>query len=233
MSKVWRIFKVYEWIFLLLCVAAFISLGVIYHSPILELISVFLGLAAVSLNLKRKKYAFFVYSFYVLFYGIVSFIEKQYGEAILNIFYNLPVYLFTLYKYYIRDRKQGEEKSDFSIKQLSKKNLIIIICLIPVITIAYGFILKSINSALPFLNALSTSFALVACYLASKASLSQWIFWILYSACLVAIWTINYFSQDGTGLLYLVLNAVYIIINLYGLITWIITKERKNENSHN
>ena len=89
------------------------------------------------------------------------------------------------------------------------------------------------NSALPFLNALSTSFALVACYLASKASLSQWVFWILYSACLVAIWTINYFSQDGTGLLYLVLNAVYIIINLYGLITWIITKERKNENSHN
>ena len=118
------IFSLLEWVMILCCLITFITLGVIYKSSIFEIVSVIFGLFAVTLNMKRKKYAFAVYSLYVLIYGIVSIVQKQYGEGILNLVYNLPVYLYTLYKYYFSKNKN--DTSDFKISKLlndlDKKN---------------------------------------------------------------------------------------------------------------
>lgn len=227
------IFSLLEWVMILCCLITFITLGVIYKSSIFEIVSVIFGLFAVTLNMKRKKYAFAVYSLYVLIYGIFSIIQKQYGEGILNLVYNLPVYLYTLYKYYFSKNKN--DTSDFKISKLSYKGYILIGILIPLITVSYGYILTLIDSKLPFLNALATSFALIACFLASKGNISQWIFWILYSASLVAVWAINFQNGGEAGLLYLVLNSIYILINLYSLILWMkdLKKERIDENNDN
>ena len=62
------IFNLFEWIIALLSLITFITLGIIYHSSPFEIISVILGLFAAMLNMKRKKYAFIVYSLYVLIF---------------------------------------------------------------------------------------------------------------------------------------------------------------------
>ena len=97
-KKFINIFKYYEWIFVIASLITLITLGIVYKSGALELISVILGLLSATLNGKRKKYAFFFYTVYVILYGTVSFIEKQYGEGVLNLCINLPIYLFTLYR---------------------------------------------------------------------------------------------------------------------------------------
>lgn len=226
-KKFINIFKYYEWIFVIASLITLITLGIVYKSGALELISVILGLLSATLNGKRKKYAFFFYTVYVILYGAVSFIEKQYGEGVLNLCINLPIYLFTLYKFYIRDRKK-ENTGEFNITSIKKIEIILIIIFVPLVCGLYGYILSLFNSKLPYLNALATAFAVVACYLASKTSLYQWIFWNLYSVVLTVIWAINFTSNGSNGLLYLALNIIYFIINIYCLIIWINIKKEKN-----
>ena len=232
------IFKWFEWIFVIGSLITLVTLSIIYKSPILEIISVIFGLLSAVLNCKRKKYAFFIYAIYVILYGAFAFAQAQYGEGILNTCINLPIYLYTIYKYYIKDhikkkneKNSGEVKeknSNFKIGTLTKKMIIVIVIIIPLVTGLYGYILSLINSNYPYVNALATSFALVAVFLTSMGVTWQWLFWTFYSSTNAVLWSLN-FANSNEGLLYIVLSCIYVTINTYSLITWI--KEKKLQES--
>lgn len=210
-------FSVFEIILYLICIALFVFLAFFYKSNIFELISTLLGLISVSLNSKKITQCFFFYVFYVLIYGIVSFVNKQYGEGILNLCYNLPVYLITIYNLFIR--KKSENKEDI-IRTLEKKEWIVILIVIPIITVFYGIVLSMIGSRNPYLNSLATAFSVVSVFLASRLVKHQWLFWVLYSLVLIFIWFSNFSQNSQTGVLYLVLNIIYIVLNIKGYINW-------------
>ncbi len=238
MKRLLKIFNLYELIFITISLLLLIGLGIynlIFNFSVLnifELISVILGLLAATLNGKRKKYAFFFYSVYVTIYGIISFISKQYGEGVLNIAINLPMYLYTIYNYYIKDKKSDKNiessQKDFKINKINKYMIIGIILFIPIITGLYGFILSLLKSNYPYLNALATSLALVSVFLATKGILEQWYFWIFYSIILIVIWILNYINSGSSGLLYIALNIIYVIVNTYFLIKWYIIYKKQN-----
>lgn len=238
MKRLLKIFNLYELIFITISLLLLIGLGIynlIFNFSVLnifELISVILGLLAATLNGKRKKYAFFFYSVYVTIYGIISFISKQYGEGVLNIAINLPMYLYTIYNYYIKDKRSDKNiessQKDFKINKINKYMIIGIILFIPIITGLYGFILSLLKSNYPYLNALATSLALVSVFLATKGILEQWYFWIFYSIILIVIWVLNYINSGSSGLLYIALNIIYVIVNTYFLIKWYIIYKKQN-----
>lgn len=238
MKRLLKIFNLYELIFITISLLLLIGLGIynlIFNFSVLnifELISVILGLLAATLNGKRKKYAFFFYSVYVTIYGIISFISKQYGEGVLNIAINLPMYLYTIYNYYIKDKRSDKNiessQNDFKINKINKYMIIGIILFIPIITGLYGFILSLLKSNYPYLNALATSLALVSVFLATKGILEQWYFWIFYSIILIVIWVLNYINSGSSGLLYIALNIIYVIVNTYFLIKWYIIYKKQN-----
>ena len=231
LKKLFNVFRIYEWIFVIISFLVLIILVIVFKANALEIISVLLGLLSATLNGKRKKYAFFFYSVFVILYGTTAFINKQYGEGILNLCINLPLYLYTLYKFYLKDRKNDnkeEKNKEFKISGINKYLIIGIVIFIPLVTGLYGYILSLFSSKLPYLNALATAFAIVAVVLASKTAIYQWIFWILYSVVLTIIWSLNYFIDNSGGLLYLVLNLIYIIVNIYCFVQWIFIKKKQN-----
>lgn len=276
MKKFFKIFKVYEWIFLLVSILTLLVLGILSivdsnkgsdsfnYLSLIELFSALFGIIGASLNLKRKKYAFFFYIGYSIMYGVSSLIYHQYGEAILNLVINLIMYLYTVFNFYIKDKIFNKEKgvdkkekvediskrtssnnsnnnikeektSTFKIKRMNKIELIVIIILIPLFTLGYGYILKLIESDYPFINALATSLCLISVYFTSRGILEQWIFWDLYSIVLVVLWSIKYSESQSmggnAGLLLMIINIIYVILNTYALIEWINTyrKEKKDE----
>ena len=86
------------------------------------------------------------------------------------------------------------------------------------------------NSNYPYVNALATSFALVAVFLTSLGVTWQWLFWTFYSSTNAVLWSLN-FVNSNQGLLYIVLSCIYVTINTYSLITWI--KEKKIQEKEN
>ncbi len=218
MKKISTFFKPFEWIYLLGSFACIIVFAILYHNSVFDIIATLCGILAASINLKARRCAFIFYAVYVSIYGITSFFNHIYGEAILNIFYCLPLYLFTIYNLYLNKNK--EHSASLYINKLPIKGYIMILIIIPIITIGYGFLLKYLNSTLPFANALATAVALISSFLASKAYKEQWIFWCLYSLVLIFIWLSVFIEKGSNGLVYFILNIIYVGINIYGLIIW-------------
>lgn len=225
MRKEFLNLKIYEWIYLIFWMIFISILSFINNSSIYALISCLFGIVAVIFNMKGNRFAFIFYSLYALSYGVIAFINHNYGEGILNLFYNFPLYIFTIYKLFIS--KKEREIND-KINTLSKKGLIIILIIIPFVTFVYGFILSNIeNSNLPYVNALATGFAMISSFLTSRRIKEQWYFWILYSFTLIFIWLNSHGER-----IYLYLNSFYLISNSIGLYTWL-KKDKENKAIEN
>ena len=224
MKKFIKSFKWYEFTFLVICFISLITLNIIFNKNnvvnlIFHLVTTLLGILGASLNLKKVRWAFIIYSIYALLYGLNAIYVKNYGEGVLNLLFNLPLYIYTTVKL-LRKKNNVSNDSTFKINTLPIKYLIIIICLIPVVTIGYGFILKILNSNFPFINAFATTVALSCAFMASKAYKEQWIFWLIYSVILTILWGLTFSASSNSSFIYLVLNCFYLIINVYGLINW-------------
>ena len=76
-----------------------------------------------------------------------------------------------------------------------------------------------------------SSFALIAVFFTTKGILWQWLMWTCYSSTLTAIWTLNYIEGSTSGLLYIVLNCIYIVVNFYCLFTWMVIKKKQDKES--
>lgn len=228
MKKILSYLKWYEYLFLLSSITIVIIMSIIFKISPLETISTCFGLFASFLNSKSNKNCFFFYVIYVALYGIVAFNAKQYGEGIINLFYNVPLYLFTLYKLFLCKKIKITKEFIFKRRYYIYSILVLIL-----ITIIYGLILDNLfHSSLPYLNALATGFAILSSFFASKRVIEQWGYWICYSIVLLIIWFIN-FNNSNAGITYLFLNFFFIAIDIYGIITWSKERKFKNENFKN
>lgn len=221
MKKFIKSFTWYEITFICVALITLTTLTIILdksniYSLIFHLVTTILGIFGACLNAKKVKWAFIIYAIYALLYGLNALYLKNYGEGALNIIFNLPLYIYTTIKIYKNKQNKGE--STFKINTLPIKYLIIILCLIPVFTVGYGFLLRYLKSLFPFLNAFATAIALSCAFLASKAYKEQWIFWIIYSSTLTVLWGLTFSSAYTTGFIYLALNCFYLMINVYGLV---------------
>lgn len=206
--------RLYEWLYIFFWAILISILSFFNNSSIFAVISCLLGMFATIFNMKNNRIAFIFYILYVSSYGTISLINHNYGEGILNLFYNTPLYIFTVYKlFFAKDKVQSDNDK---IKSLNLKEWIIILLLIPLVTLIYGYILSRIeNSNLPYINALATGFAATSSFLASKRCKDQWIFWMGYSFSLIYIWM---FSNGER--VYLFLNIFYIVNNAIGIYLW-------------
>ena len=220
MKKIVSVFRVYEWLYLFSCFSFVIVFGVVYSGKPIEIISTCFGLIAAMLNMKMRKECFFFYAVYAALYGIMAFSNKQIGEGILNLCYNLPLYLFTIFNLYFSSSKKRKEES-FRIRILSFRGWVIASAIVLFGTIVYGYLLKALGSSLPFMNALATCVSVIASFLAARTTREQWFFWLGYSGVLIYIWCWNFLATGSSGLVYLILNICYIGINSYGYVSWI------------
>lgn len=225
MKKIISVFRFYEWLYLFLCFSLVIVFGVIYAGKPIEIISTCFGLIAAMLNMKMRKECFFFYAVYVALYGSMAFLNRQMGEGILNLCYNLPLYLITIFNLYFSSSKKRKDEP-FRIRILSLKGWGIALAIIISGTIGYGYLLSALNSSLPFMNALATCVSVIASFLAARTTREQWFFWLGYSAVLIYIWCWNFISTGSSGLVYLILNICYIGINNYGYVSWIRRSKR-------
>ncbi len=257
LKKFLNIFKIYEWAFLVIAIITLIVLSVLSNPTsavdVLGLIAPFFGVISAALNGKKKKYAFITYTVYVILYGIYCLFTANYGEGFLNLVFNLAMYLYTLYGFYVKPliakkKVATQEKtdtaqtsteeaasSDFKINQIKPYMIVAIVIFIPLVTGLYGWILSNnfwieglSDTFQPYLNALATACCITAVFLASKTILWQWIFWLSYGTVGLTIWTL-YYIENGSAVSLIALNICFIIMNVYSFVLWIIDFKKQKE----
>lgn len=189
--------------------------GIIFKAAVISFIISVVGVTAGFMNMKANKYCYLFYIVQVALYSYVSWKNRFIGEAVLNAFYLLPLYVYSAFKWL----KKNDMPAEFQIFKITKKLLIILALAGIVITTGYGYVLNLLNSNLPYVNALATFISIAAGYLSSRRIKEQWYFWVAASIIFSVIW-ISTLGKDTSQITLIFQNIPYVILNVMGLIKW-------------
>lgn len=208
--------KAWEVIWLSVALAIIIALGIFGHDTAMGIVSSTTGLAYSILSGKGKLSAYLCGLINATLYAIISYKAALYGETMLNAIYYVPmmfVGFFTWAKHMNDDTKEVRKR------KMKWSGRLIVVASIVAGTVAYGFILKALGDAMPFIDAFTTVASVVAMIVSVRMFVEQWVIWEVVNLVTVYMWLMAYL-QGGENLATLVMWALYIVNGLVMLVKW-------------
>lgn len=183
------------------------------YSIFFEVAAVICNLIFVVLIIKQKKVGWY-FGIVGSALSIILFVDtKYYLEAILYGFYVVAGF----YGIYQWNLPQIKQISDFHWK----KHVLFIIAGMALSFALGGVFSTYTDASLPYIDACTTVFSLLATVLEARKILSTWLYWIVLNA--FSIW---FYSLKDINI-YAALMVVYTILSITGYIAW-----RKEYNHH-
>lgn len=216
MKKLLNKFNLFEW-GMILAVIGF----TIYFSLISEEVSLWYlvidGIAAISgifcvvLCAKGKKSQYIWGLFNVIGYVIIAWINKYYGEVMLNALYYLPSQFVG---YYLWNKHMNKETDDVEGKKLTLKQSILFLVLITIGIFGYKLVLDMLGGTQTLLDSASTVTSVVANALMMMRYREQWLLWIIIDAITVVMWLLV------GDFVMVTMWGVYLVNAFYGYYNW-------------
>ena len=209
-------FSTFELAFVIIAFLALSITSFYFNSGILSYICTVFGIFGGVLNMKASKFSYIFAFISCAIYVYISFKQKYYGEAIQNLCYICPMYIYSIIKWTVKGDKSKENKD---IYNLSKNAKIALIPIIIAITFIYGYILGLIGTRYEYINALSTALNVTTCFLCAKRAKQQWYFWVSNNLVLILLWALST-SNTTAGIPIITQNILFLISNCNGLYLW-------------
>lgn len=177
---------------------------------LLEVIAVFAAVLYLGFAIREKIVCWFFAAISTAIYAWLFIEAKLYMESVLNVFY----LAMAGYGWFVwsSGRDDGHERP---IVVWPLKTHVIAIVVVVVLSVASGYSLSNYSdAAFPYIDSLTTWFAVWGTFLVARKVLENWWYWLLIDITSVFI----YWSRDLqlTSLLF----AVYVFMIPIGLISW-------------
>lgn len=198
--------KKLEIAWLLIACGVITGLSIYWQDTLMGIISATTGVACVVCTGKGKLSAYIFGVVNCVLYAIISYKAKLYGETMLNVFYYIPMQFVG---FYIWSKNMNKETHE--VKKIHMKNHTRVLWLFVMIgaTVGYGFILKKLGDAMPFVDSFTTVSSVVAMIVSVKMYSEQWWIWILVDIFSVYMWWTN-FSVGNDNMATLLMWIVYL-----------------------
>lgn len=145
------------------------------------------GIFCVVLCAKGKKSQYIFGVINVIGYIVIAFLNKYYGEVMLNFIYYLPSQ-FIGYYLWGRHHNNVKNKVDGRKLNLRKSILLLLLCIFGII--GYKLILDMLGGNSTILDSASTIISVVANTLMLLRYREQWLLWIVIDSITVVMWMI-------------------------------------------
>ena len=215
MKKLLKSFNLFEWGMILAVIGftiyfSLISEGVSLWYLIIDGIAAISGIFCVVLCAKGKKSQYIWGLLNVVGYVIIAWINKYYGEVMLNALYYLPSQFIGYYLW----NKHTDNENNLEGKKLSLKQSIIFLVLITIGIFGYKLVLDMLGGTGTLLDSASTVISVVANALMMMRYREQWLLWIIIDAITVVMWLLV------GDFIMVTMWAVYLINAFYGYYNW-------------
>ncbi len=155
----------------------------------------------------NKRSNWIAYIIQMVLMVLFSYSCNLYGDVVNNgIYVILGIIGFILWK--------KEEHS--KIKKCSKKERIIYILIIMLVTVTSYSVLKNTDDPLPLLDAFTTTSSLVATYYMMTKKIDTWIIWFVNDI----FYAIEYFILPDQAIYLFLLNIVWTVMAVVSYINW-------------
>jgi len=216
MKNILKKFTYFEWFMVLSVVVFTIYFSIIDKENtilylIIDGIAAISGILCVVLCAKGKKSQYIWGLLNVIGYVIIAFINKYYGEVMLNAIYYLPSQFIG---YYLWNKHQNEKTKNVEGKKLNLKNSIILLIVCTLGILGYKYILDLLGGSSTLLDSASTVISVIANTLMLLRYREQWLLWIIIDFITVVMWLI---AKD---FIMVTMWLVYLINAFYGYYNW-------------
>ncbi len=146
----------------------------------------------------------------------IFFAEDLPGNFLLQLCYYFPMQIIGLIAW---SKHMQQDKQEIIKTQLSNKERLLFIIILPILSIALGFVFMHFDGNRPFLDAFTTLFAITGVYLTMRRCIDQWGAWFVVNALETIMWLILVIEgakNVGTFLMWL----VYLLLGIYFFFVW-------------
>ena len=177
--------------------------------PIWEVIAMTLGIAYIILIAKESLWGWVFGFFSTLIYTILFWEGALVSSSFLNFYYMI----MAGYGYYSWNRGVEEKMLTISTYPISKN--ISIIAIGAVTTFIIGYLSTTYSDAnYAYMDSFVMVFSIIATWMLTQKILENWIYWLIIdSVAIVLYWNNGY-------LVTVILFSIYIILGVYGYVTW-------------
>jgi len=216
MKNILKKFTIFEWSMVLSVIAFTVYFAIINTSNsvlylVIDGIAAISGILCVVLCAKGEKSQYIWGLLNVIGYVIIAFINKYYGEVMLNAIYYLPSQFIG---YYLWNKHQNEKTKNVEGKKLNLKNSIILLIVCTLGILGYKYILDLLGGSSTLLDSASTVISVIANTLMLLRYREQWLLWIIIDFITVVMWLI---AKD---FIMVTMWLVYLINAFYGYYNW-------------
>ena len=178
---------------------------------IIDAIAAISGIFCVVLCAKGKKSQYIWGLLNILGYLVIAFMNKYYGEVMLNALYYLPSQFIG---YYLWNKNMNTETDDVKGKKLNVKQSLLLVVGIVVGVFVYKNVLDVLNGNQTLLDSASTIISIIANALMMLRYREQWLLWIIIDVITVIMWLCV------GDFIMVTMWAVYTINAVYGYYNW-------------
>ncbi|MBR3803980.1 MAG: nicotinamide mononucleotide transporter [Clostridia bacterium] len=161
---------------------------------------------------------------FATFYGIISFVCRYYGEVITYVGMSMPMSVLSLISWL----KNRHTKTEVKVKDVTKKDLYILIIATIVVTVSFFFILKALNTANLLVSTLSISTSFIAVYFTYKRSPYFALAYAVNDIVLIVLWTVQSFISI-TYVSVAVCFTIFLVNDLYSYFNWLKMRKRQSK----
>lgn len=165
-----------------------------------------------------------------ILYGIISFKSAYYGEMITFLGMTMPMAVFSLISW-LRNPYHGN-KAEVRVRHLTKMDVILLILLTVVVTVAFYFILGVLNTANLIVSTISVATSFAAVFLTFRRSSFYALGYALNDIVLITLWGMSAAAGQSSPSV-IICFVVFLLNDLYGFWNWQrIHKRQKSKSGH-
>ncbi len=152
-----------------------------------------------------------------IFYSIISFSFAYYGELITYLFMTLPMAVFSLVSWLKNPHK--ENKAEVAVGKIGKKDVLQTIIFSIIVTIAFYFILRYLNTTNLLISTISITTSFAAAFLSYKRSEFYALAYALNDLVLIILWILAVL-EDTSYISVIICFVVFLVNDIYAFLNW-------------
>ena len=218
MKKILKYFSLFEWCLYLSGITFIIFFYIIFkNNDYISLTGALIGVTALIFVSKGNVIGQIITVIFSIFYGIISYSYRYYGEMITYLCMTTPIAIMAVVSWIKNPSK--ENKHEVKVNTLNIKEYILLFILSIIVTVVFYFILKYFNTNNLIVSTLSITTSFIASYLTMRRSRFYAIAYSLNDVILIILWVLA--SIDNIEYVSMVTCFVCFLANdIYGFINW-------------
>ncbi|MCH5187817.1 MAG: nicotinamide mononucleotide transporter [Oscillospiraceae bacterium] len=191
----------------------------------LTLVASLIGVTALIFTAKGYVLGQILIVIFAVFYGVISFWFRYYGEMITYLGMSAPIAVMAVISWL---RHPFEDTSEVQVNYLSRGKVALMLVLTAVVTTVFYFVLKALGNANLLFSTVSVTTSFMASYLTFMRSPYYALAYAANDAVLIALWILATI-EDPSYFPMIVCFALFLLNDGYGFVNWQRMRIRQKE----